>query len=112
VDIKVSLTRTIEGDDAVTAEVAIGAFLKRFKADVREPDRWESWHMTLALLAFHRGNYRKALRLTETASIASSRRRWSDRVMGHPGVKHGARLVLLEAVFEGLRSHYTTRTLH
>jgi hypothetical protein len=107
---RVSQTKKV--DHAVMAEVALGTFLNRFEADLREPDRWESWHLMMALLAFHRRNYRKALRLTETASKASSARRWSARAMGHPAVKQGVRLVVLKAVFEGLRSDDTQRTLH
>jgi hypothetical protein len=108
----VTRTKKVEHDHAVMAELALDAYLNRFEAEAREPDRWESWHLMMALLAFHRRNYRKALRLTETASIASSARRWSAPVMGHAAVKQGVRLVVLQAVFEGLRSDDTQRTLH
>ena len=109
---KAERSDAIGRDHAVMAEVAIGALLKRFEADIREPDRWASWHLTLALLAFHRRQYRQALRLTETASAAVGERRWSMRVMGHPGIKSGVRLMLLQAVFEGLRAKHAPRTLH
>jgi hypothetical protein len=94
------------------AEVALGAFLKRFKADAREPDRWESWHLTLALMAFQRHDNRRVLQLVDTASLSSSQRLWSARVKGPPGIESGARLVLLQAVFEGLRLEHARRTLH
>jgi hypothetical protein len=73
-------------DDAVVAKKAIGALLKRFEAEVREPDGWESWYLTLALLAFHRRNYRTATRLTKTASIATVEQRCSQDIMKHPAV--------------------------
>jgi hypothetical protein len=64
------------------------------------------------LLAFHRRNYRKALRLVEIASVSSSQRRWSARATGRPGVRYRARVMLLQAVFEGLQSGHALRTLH
>jgi hypothetical protein len=67
-----------------------------------------SWYLTLALLAFHRRNYRQTLRFTETPSRASAERQWSLGVMKHPTVP----LMRLQAIFEGLLSAHAQRTLH
>src|SRR5262249_33023500 len=96
--------RSSEGrgpDMKALAEAVIGALLRRFERQQRDPDGWESWHVLMALQALGHHKHRETIRWIGAALLTERER--SRYALKIAATASGLRLETLWALFEGVR---------
>lgn len=102
------------------AEVAIAVVLRRLQRAGREPSFWEAKHILLAMHAFKHHDYHDAIGLAGAAATRSDGAAFGPG--GGPlGSRDGSpdgsldwcmRLIVLQSLFEGLKTTRRGRRLH
>lgn len=94
------------------AEVAIAVVLRRLQRAGREPSYWEAKHLLLAMHAFKHHDYHDAIGLAGAAVKRSDVAAFSFDGSPDGSLDWCMRLIVLQSLFEGLRTDRRGRRLH